>query len=384
MKYRTQTANVLNEADRYGHILDHQVFVAEQELLLYSAPYEEWRPGDQIHPHPSGNYSVCDYGCHANQDGALALRYDDVRLRECDHRRHHYWADLTGREGYAVGSGNCPRQMIDIIDDTSSSLSRLFDYQPHHECERCDVAWSAVEGTICWSCHISTVPFGPANQTEVIVDSPMSAFWDLTGHRIFEAGVSQGVLYVPESNRGVSWNGLTTITDSDDQRRIYAAFSGDLLETWQASFLTSADAFERFFGTFTEVQDRFLRVFRGEVWRPVARYSPPTNPFEKEAPERIVIPSISDSTPEFFTTPPEEQLWRGRRWHYRIGFPAEMPWRFGSQRPAIPSFVCEYFPEPDWAQIQNQIDATYGSHRVDAMAYSLNAWSDYHRRNNGR
>lgn len=43
--------------------------------------------------------------------------------------------------------------------------------------------------------------------------------WDKTGERLFETGVSKGVLYVYDSatkkySAGVAWNGLTTVTES--------------------------------------------------------------------------------------------------------------------------------------------------------------------------
>lgn len=36
--------------------------------------------------------------------------------------------------------------------------------------------------------------------------------WDQIGDRVWEAGVSKGVLYV-ENNRGIAWNGLTTVEE---------------------------------------------------------------------------------------------------------------------------------------------------------------------------
>lgn len=41
--------------------------------------------------------------------------------------------------------------------------------------------------------------------------------WDKDGERLYETGVSHGVLYIPTSgvyNQGVVWNGLTAITES--------------------------------------------------------------------------------------------------------------------------------------------------------------------------
>lgn len=42
--------------------------------------------------------------------------------------------------------------------------------------------------------------------------------WDETGERFYETGVDHGVLYIPDDtgvyNKGVAWNGLTTVTES--------------------------------------------------------------------------------------------------------------------------------------------------------------------------
>ena len=42
--------------------------------------------------------------------------------------------------------------------------------------------------------------------------------WDNTGERLYETGVNRGVLYIPNQqgvyDRGVAWNGLTTVTES--------------------------------------------------------------------------------------------------------------------------------------------------------------------------
>lgn len=53
--------------------------------------------------------------------------------------------------------------------------------------------------------------------------------WDNTGERLYETGVDHGVLYIPDSggdyDNGVSWNGLTTVTESPsgaESNAIYA------------------------------------------------------------------------------------------------------------------------------------------------------------------
>ena len=57
----------------------------------------------------------------------------------------------------------------------------------------------------------------------------MKLKWDQTGERIYETGVSNGVLYVQKANgsydNGVAWNGLSTVTESPsgaESNAIYA------------------------------------------------------------------------------------------------------------------------------------------------------------------
>lgn len=42
--------------------------------------------------------------------------------------------------------------------------------------------------------------------------------WDVSGERLYETGISNGVLYVQDENgkypKGVAWNGLTAVTES--------------------------------------------------------------------------------------------------------------------------------------------------------------------------
>ena len=65
MKYRTQSANALNDADAFGKKLDWILFVAENESAFYGGAEGEWSPGDALFNRPtaytrmgvgSGNY----------------------------------------------------------------------------------------------------------------------------------------------------------------------------------------------------------------------------------------------------------------------------------------------------------------------------------------
>lgn len=55
--------------------------------------------------------------------------------------------------------------------------------------------------------------------------------WDKTGERLYETGVSQGVLYPQSSGtypKGVVWNGLTTVTESPSGAEATALYAGNI------------------------------------------------------------------------------------------------------------------------------------------------------------
>lgn len=56
--------------------------------------------------------------------------------------------------------------------------------------------------------------------------------WDKTGERLYETGVSQGVLYVQNSDGtyplGVAWNGLTTVTESPSGAEATALYADNI------------------------------------------------------------------------------------------------------------------------------------------------------------
>lgn len=55
--------------------------------------------------------------------------------------------------------------------------------------------------------------------------------WDKTGDRLFETGVSQGVLYVQSNGtypKGVAWNGLTTVTESPSGAEATALYADNI------------------------------------------------------------------------------------------------------------------------------------------------------------
>lgn len=56
--------------------------------------------------------------------------------------------------------------------------------------------------------------------------------WDKTGEKIYETGVKNGVLYLPNEtgayNKGVAWNGLTTVTESPSGAESTPLYADDI------------------------------------------------------------------------------------------------------------------------------------------------------------
>lgn len=56
--------------------------------------------------------------------------------------------------------------------------------------------------------------------------------WDQTGERVYETGVSKGVLYLPDESgkytSGVAWNGLTAVTESPSGAEATPLYADDI------------------------------------------------------------------------------------------------------------------------------------------------------------
>ena len=55
--------------------------------------------------------------------------------------------------------------------------------------------------------------------------------WDNTGERLYETGVSKGVLYIPTDgvySKGVAWNGLTAVTESPSGAEATPLYADDI------------------------------------------------------------------------------------------------------------------------------------------------------------
>jgi hypothetical protein len=121
MKYRTQSANVLNEADRFQAILDWQLFCMEQDSMLWgdNSEYDgQWRPGVPIHEHP--------YVLSADL-----------------HQRILFDRNPTEIDLWDGSFGNHVRPMLQEFDDGDQYGPTIC----------CDVSWSQVESpSQCWVC----------------------------------------------------------------------------------------------------------------------------------------------------------------------------------------------------------------------------------------
>lgn len=113
-KYRTKSADVLNEADRYQKQLDWQLFAYEQERRLYELRDDvDWIPGEPLYAHPD----------------AVGYRFVPPGVE--------FDADFIEWPG---SWGNCPRAMIEQIEEIFLLM----------RCEDCEVRWSGLEP--CWVC----------------------------------------------------------------------------------------------------------------------------------------------------------------------------------------------------------------------------------------
>ena len=120
MRYNVQSANVLNEADRFQAILDWQLFSMEQDARLHDSPVEDdWRPGEPLHQDPRWILRE-EQGCHCA---------DCVENLE------------TPRENY---DGNTVRPMIQEFVDGNGALDPV--------CPNCEVWWSVKRDPICFIC----------------------------------------------------------------------------------------------------------------------------------------------------------------------------------------------------------------------------------------
>lgn len=123
MKYRTQTANVLNEADRFERILSWQLFCMEQEAMLYGYnPEVEWVPGDPLFVTPYNEWDDVE------EDEYVVGNYVRPMIQ------------IVGMANYLNNDGT----PVFYDDDT-------MDSERPSRCQDCQVSWDHTEIS-CWMC----------------------------------------------------------------------------------------------------------------------------------------------------------------------------------------------------------------------------------------
>lgn len=187
-KYRTQSADVLNEADRFERILNWQLFCMEQEAMLFGDnPDANWTPGIPLYPYPEEHYDP-------------------------EAERYYY-------------AGNYIRPMFEIIGLKSANRAdgslhfatdHTLDTRFHIKCHDCQVSWDRTEDT-CWMCGkyypkkeeaIKTNHYGPIASfsdggimmvdVETYEPPSVAEMWErLNGRRRF---TSLGYMYHSEFN----------------------------------------------------------------------------------------------------------------------------------------------------------------------------------------
>lgn len=65
-----------------------------------------------------------------------------------------------------------------------------------------------------------------------MADTSKALVWDAAGKRLYETGVSKGVLYIQDDSgaypKGVAWNGLTGVTESPSGAEATAMYADDM------------------------------------------------------------------------------------------------------------------------------------------------------------
>lgn len=249
MKYRTQSANVLNEADRFQRILDWQLFCNEQERALWGYnPDVDWVPGDPIYTHP-----------------AYVFRSDACSCGDCD--------DANNLEGYY---GNVPRRMIELFDDVES-------YR-YVRCEDCDVSWSGLD-PICWSCGKKS----EKGSTFSFFSQPVFQVQNIS-ENAFGISVEMQIIHGLQEELGREWQEV--------MNRHMRAFSimGDVIqEHFVEPTIRATSVFQEMWSRLRQIDE--ISSFYVEQ---DTRIEPaPGNPFEAVEPEIELVPPVVPNLPEW-------------------------------------------------------------------------------------
>ena len=84
--------------------------------------------------------------------------------------------------------------------------------------------------------------------------------WDKTGERLYETGVSQGVLYPIQTggvyNSGTAWNGLSTVTESPSGAEPTAIYADNIKYLEEESYKVVMSGLEEKYQGFVENPDQ--------------------------------------------------------------------------------------------------------------------------------
>lgn len=324
MRYRTKSADVLNEADRYERILDWQLFCMEQERQLFGYNEEiEWVPGDPVYPHP---------------DTVAARRASGWLRCSCV-------ACVDPNEVLEGYYGNWIRPMIQTyelvsdgdLEEWEEDRYELVKRYPFVRCNTCGVSWE--DNQPCWICGQFDEPIGPLREPQ--------------GFR----GLRDILNLPPITFRTDTSEFVTAARQMSDR---FGEFSLELQETRNLIY----QAFRFNDASFSNQEwNASWEAANPDPWaglRAVTPYfvTPELSVFEREVPERIVTASISESAAELLyedPTAPSDAVWRRAR-RTRLRLPRQLsPEELGPQVPTFPLPVRK--SEQDWNTLQNRVDS---------------------------
>lgn len=272
MKYRTKSADVLNEADRLERIMDWQLFCIEQEKLLYGPTNdrdaEAWRPGDNLHFAPG--------------ELSWMIEFDEM-----------FFGEVRFDSDYLSSFGNCVRPVIQTFewdedldgeDFHGDRVQRVISY-PSVECKSCGVGWKRDD--TCWMCGRTYEYLKP--KRVVKFSTPRIIMGD-----------------VNLSADGMTFRGTLDISSLVDGVRL----SGAALDEVSGRFTDAMRGFSEQFVSYAQVDMDFVRRIWGDVGsysitaypNPATSYemtAPPSNPLRREEREIVLVEPVVPDLPEW-------------------------------------------------------------------------------------
>lgn len=279
MKYRTKSAEVLNEADRAQRMLDWQLFCIDQERILYGDKY--WEPGDFLWRSPG-----------------------EIRdAQEMDWEFFNEYPYAEDEDEFGPGFwGNCMRPIFQTYEfeqdqlgeGPSTRYENVLRYRDVR-CEPCGVDWGREGGDECWVCGTS-YPWP---------EIPKPLEWKTIPRRNV-ANVSFG--NVEMSVDGITIRGTLDFSPFVDGIRAM----GEAAERAVPAFRQLSEHYHAVMQEFTitDEQYRILTGFSRNAYSigynmdrntHVVPYVPPasTNPFRREEREIVLVEPVVPNLPEW-------------------------------------------------------------------------------------